>query len=844
MSKLSILIVEDEAIVAEDLANKIQQLGYDVAGTTATGEEAVELARRLRPALVLMDIHLAGAMDGITAAEQIHRESKLPVLFLTAHSDTSTVERAQQAGALGYILKPFDERDLRIQIEMAIIKHSAEQKLRESEERLALAVSAAQIGMFDRNLASGRTLWTQISKAIFGYAPATKTTTTTATTITEHDQREWTDRVHPEDLPLIREESLRCMREHKPLEVQYRIIWPEGSMHWVETKAVFLYDNNDTANRLLGVVMDITERKRAEEEREATVEFLRFTNESSGTKELIHAATAFFQKHSGCEAVGIRLKDEDDYPYYETRGFPDEFVLAEKRLCARDGEGRPIRDSVGNPVLECMCGNIVSGRFDPSKPFFTAQGSFWSNCTTELLASTSEADRQVRTRNRCNGEGYESVALIPLQLGTERLGLLQLNDRNKGRFTLETITLWERLTGYLAVALAKCRADEAVLRAKEEWEGTFDSVSDMIAIISNEHKFLRVNEAMAKALGIKTEECVGLHCHEAIHGTSCPPEICPHLRTIADGREHAAELHIERLGGDFLITTTPLKDKQGKHIGSVHIAHDITERKRAEKKLQALNEELEMRVEERTLELQETQKQYLHAEKLSAIGKLSASIAHEFNNPLQGVTSILNGLKKRAILEEEDKELLDAAISESNRMKNLIQSLQDFNRPSSGRKAVMDVHSSLDSILLLHRSDFNGKQISVVRNYAENLPHILVVPDQIKQVFLNLLTNAADACDKRCCVITVSTWKEKERVAVAIKDTGIGIKPSEMEHIFRPFFTTKPEVKGTGLGLSVSYGIIKKHNGEIRVESQPGEGATFTVLLPIKGTEETLIATD
>ncbi|NTW60403.1 MAG: GHKL domain-containing protein, partial [Nitrospirae bacterium] len=122
----------------------------------------------------------------------------------------------------------------------------------------------------------------------------------------------------------------------------------------------------------------------------------------------------------------------------------------------------------------------------------------------------------------------------------------------------------------------------------------------------------------------------------------------------------------------------------------------------------------------------------------------------------------------------------------------------------------------------------------VERNYTEGLPHIVAVSDQIKQVFLNLLTNAADACNHHGGVIVVKTWQENNKVAVMIKDTGIGIKPEEMEHIFRPFYTTKTAVKGTGLGLSVSYGIVKKHHGEIRVESQPGEGATFTVLLPIK----------
>ena len=116
-----------------------------------------------------------------------------------------------------------------------------------------------------------------------------------------------------------------------------------------------------------------------------------------------------------------------------------------------------------------MCGNVICGRFDPAKPFFTAKGSFWTNCTTELLATTTEADRQARTRNRCNGEGYESVALIALRVGEERLGLLQLNDqRARTGSPPETIALWERLAGYLAVALAKLRAEEALRESRQD----------------------------------------------------------------------------------------------------------------------------------------------------------------------------------------------------------------------------------------------------------------------------------------------------------------------------------------------------------------------------------------
>ena len=235
----------------------------------------------------------------------------------------------------------------------------------------------------------------------------------------------------------------------------------------------------DEQGRFIGsvhVARDITKRKRDEEEREIAAGFLRLVNESRGKEELVRSAVTFFQQKSGCEAVGIRLKKGDDYPYYETRGFPQKFVLLENCLCARNDAGEPIRDGSGDPLMECMCGNVICGRYDPAKPFFTARGSFWTNSTTDLLASTTDADRRARTRNRCNGEGYESVALIALSVGGDCLGLFQMNDRRKGRFTAEAVALWERLAGYLAVALAKTQAEEALRQSERRVRLKLESI--------------------------------------------------------------------------------------------------------------------------------------------------------------------------------------------------------------------------------------------------------------------------------------------------------------------------------------------------------------------------------
>ena len=159
----------------------------------------------------------------------------------------------------------------------------------------------------------------------------------------------------------------------------------------------------------------------------------------------------------------------------------------------------------------------------------------------------------------------------------------------KDRVFAETITLIPRFKAariYARDVTERKRTEADLLRAGEAWERTFASVPDMIAILDNHHRVRQVNEAMARRLGVKGEEVVGKKCYEVVHGLSEPPDFCPHSRTVRDGRQHIEELSDDRLGGDFEVTTTPLHDGQGQLIGSVHVVHDITENKRAERTLQ------------------------------------------------------------------------------------------------------------------------------------------------------------------------------------------------------------------------------------------------------------------
>jgi GAF domain-containing protein len=195
---------------------------------------------------------------------------------------------------------------------------------------------------------------------------------------------------------------------------------------------------------------------------------LALLNRKGNWDDLITEIVLLVKKELGFEAVGLRLNDGIDFPYFVSRGFSDDFIAHENYLCARDNRGSVLHDTDGNAVMECMCGNVIQGRTDPRYPFFTPFGSFWSNGTTELLAGTSDSDRQARTRNRCNGEGYESVGLFPIRAAGVTHGLLQLNDRRTGMFSPSLVEFVEGLGSTIGLLFSLKKKEEDLARQKAD----------------------------------------------------------------------------------------------------------------------------------------------------------------------------------------------------------------------------------------------------------------------------------------------------------------------------------------------------------------------------------------
>lgn len=260
----------------------------------------------------------------------------------------------------------------------------------------------------------------------------------------------------------------------------------------------------------------------------------------------------------------------------------------------------------------------------------------------------------------------------------------------------------------------------------------------------------------------------------------------------------------------------------------------------AKNELLNLVETLENKVEERTHALKAAQDNLIRSEKLASIGKLSATVAHEINNPISGVLTYIKLMLKKFrhgdTGEEEIKKYIDYLSlmeRETERTSGIVKNLLDFSRQREPRYKLADINHLLDETLMLVGNQINLQGISVVKSYAA-LPSTMADADQLKQAFMNIIINACEAMKEggKRLTLTTSFDTSTRGITVSIRDTGTGIPQQELNKIFEPFYTTKE--KGTGLGLAVVYGIITKHEGRIDVASKQGEGTTFKLTIPLK----------
>jgi two-component system NtrC family sensor kinase len=244
---------------------------------------------------------------------------------------------------------------------------------------------------------------------------------------------------------------------------------------------------------------------------------------------------------------------------------------------------------------------------------------------------------------------------------------------------------------------------------------------------------------------------------------------------------------------------------------------------------------LEKKVEERTQELTKMQASLIQSEKLASLGKLSAGVAHEINNPLGGIL-----IYSHLLLEDTPKDNphygnIKKIIKETSRCKDIVKGLLEFARPKDPEMSHLDINTIVDKSLYIIEGQSMFQNIVIEKHLAQDLPRIVGDGAQLQQVFMNIILNSAEAMDNDgTLTLRTGLGGGGRFIDVQFTDTGHGILEEDIKRLFEPFFTTKEVGKGTGLGLAISYSIIRKHQGTIEVSSREGEGATFTVKLPIE----------
>jgi PAS domain S-box-containing protein len=355
-------------------------------------------------------------------------------------------------------------------------------------------------------------------------------------------------------------------------------------------------------------------------------------------------------------------------------------------------------------------------------------------------------------------------------------------------------------------------AAEQLRLARDRWEQTFNAIDDVITIMDQDFRFVQVNQATARLFGTTPAELLGRHCYVVFHNGDSPCPGCPGLAELKSGEAHNSEVYHPRLGKHLLVSISRIQDGHGRLTGFVHVARDITEQKRLE------------------VQLRQTQK-------LEAIGVLTGGVAHNFRNILASIKTSAQVIEMDYPDDAKLREITSWVIDSVATGSQLVNGLTQFSRVNKNREfQFLDLNKIAADAYQILRGSLSRKVDLILQSSPNRLP-VMGEAGALLQVIINICSNANDAIDGTG-LIRIRLYSSDNSAVLEITDNGPGIDRRIIDKIFEPFFTTKDVDKGTGLGLSTSFGIVREHGGQIRASSEPGQGATFTITLPLLLGEE------
>jgi two-component system NtrC family sensor kinase len=787
----SILLVEDTPSDAALIEREISRSGIACQFFRVdTQSDFVSSLSEFCPDVILSDFYLPSfnGLDVLALARE-HRP-QTPIIMVTGAINEETAVECMKAGAWDYVLK-----DRLARLRPAISAALEKKRIIDEKNQALDALEKSRNFYLKLFETSPALIWRTDSQGNFDYFNQ-KWLDFTGHSFDQDLEGGWIADLHQED----KEEILSDLRVAHTAEIsfesEFRLRDQTGEYRRIQTFGRPFFDENGFYGGHIGYCFDTTERFETEEVlrklsravEQSTSAFL-----ITDTDGCIEYANASFTKMTGFnleEVIGANAG-----PSRKAGTVPDIF-----------GDSWKIIQTDGT-----WCGERISHTSDGK--------SFWELAT---ISSITDAD-DVTTHYLVELEDITRRKEAERELQKSRAELLRSHAELNVLFNhVET--------------------------SKMEWERTMDCIDDIVILVTADGKIKRCNKALQEFTSLTYQEIIGSHWKDFLkrHGLIFPAE-------LSSGHE----IHHESSERCFYCTSYPFANSDQNEIsGFVLTLHDFTKRK-------AVNDELEKAYGE----LKATQAKIVQQEKMASIGQLAAGVAHEINNPMGFISSNLGTLRKylgrlaehftyvsqaiaslpdeefrqtfldnRKALKidyviEDGRELIDESLEGAERVRSIVQNLKSFSRVDESECKPVDINECLESTLKIVWNEVKYKA-NLVRDLGI-LPLIRCFPQQLNQVFMNLLVNAAQAIETQG-EIRVRTWHEHDSVFASVSDSGCGIPEKVLSRIFEPFFTTKEVGKGTGLGLSITYDIIKKHQGEIYVESRPGEGTTFTIRLPIQ----------
>ena len=882
MTAATLLIVEDDGILAANLEILLTGLGYRVLGPVATGEEAIALLNEQPADLVLMDIELAGALNGIETAEALNRDLDLPIVFLTGFSHDPLLDQAKIVAPYGYLIKPVPERELAATVAMSLHRHALDRQL--SESRKALAASEARyrhlfdnspLGIF-RTTLDGRALMINSEMAnMLGCDSAAEA----IGAYTDLASQLYVD-------PARREEFVHLLRTQGEVRnFEYQARKRDGGIIWISMDARLATidgaDGTPSSQIIDGFALDITERRQAKERlRESEANFRSFfasmtdmclVADLEGRILATNNALSHTLGYSGRELTTMRMVDlhapdkREEVAVTTAALLNKEIKDCRLPLQTKNGESVPVISRAwfgnwdGKNCIYFTCRNVTSEqeaeqRFEHLFRHNPALMAL-NNVNDQRFVDVNDAwlAETGYSRSEVIGRTPLELHLFPVpaqyeaaekQLHEEgRIDNLELHVRCKNGNVLSGLFSGEIVPSqghfyFLTVMIDitdRKRAEVLLRESESRYRELVENANSIILRMDAEGRLTFFNEYAQRFFGYSAEEVIGRN----VVGTIVPETDSAgrDLREmIADIGRHPSlyatnENENIRRDGSRVWTSWTNKlfyDDSGAVTEILCIGNDITDRRRAEE-------------ENRTL-----QAQLLHAQKLEAIGTLAGGIAHDFNNILAAVIGYADMARDSVDDHTPLSKDLDNILKAGHRAKDLVKQILAFSRQNSTEPAVLFPALIVKEVVKLLRPSL-PTTIAIEQDIDPKAGPVMIDPTNLHQMLMNLCTNAFHAMEEQGGVLTLGLRRAAvaevpptangaasgDYVVLTVADTGTGIPESIRHRIFDPFFTTKGAGKGTGMGLAILHGLVTGAGGWVELDTTPGKGSTFRIFFPV-----------